>query len=292
MFVSPVEIHYPFLHFKYFPMHTNIKKLTMCLAVLGIIIFISCQKTIDSGPGNDNNNTGNARLEVRLTDNPNLNLSEVWVDVKEVQIKMSDTGMISLSGTNPGMYDLLSLTNGVDTLLANAVIPAGTISQIRLVLGDNNYAVTLTGDTIDLKTPSAQQSGLKVQVNQTVTGGLLYKLILDFDAAKSVIQAGNSGQYILKPVLRILSFLPSGGNATGIVLPDSVITAIYAIKVPDTIASTFSDPAMGGAYYFNDIPAGNYIFSYEPQDTIHQPDLRNVIITLGQTTIVDTVRLQ
>jgi Domain of unknown function (DUF4382) len=271
-------------------MFANIKKLTWCMAfLLGSIVYISCQKNA----GSDSDIApGQARLQIRLTDSPNLNLAEVWVDIKEIQIKMADTGMITLAGSRPGMYNLLDLTNGRDTLLSDAIIPAGRISQIRLVLGTNNYAITQTGDTLQLTTPSAQQTGLKVLINQTVSGGMLYRLILDFDAAKSVIKAGNSGKYILKPVLRIISFIPSGGNVKGWVLPDSVRTAIYAIKGIDTIATTYSDTTMTGAYYFNDIASGNYIFSYLPQDTIHLPTQRNVAVTLGQTTIVDTVRLQ
>lgn len=252
---------------------------------MALFILVSCQKS--GGSGSDDL----ARLEVRLTDNPNLNLSEVWVDVKEIQIGMEDTGMITLAGSHPGVYNLLALTNGRDTLLSEAEIPAGKISQIRLVLGPNNYAITHTGERIELATPSAQQSGLKVQVHQTVTGGILYRLILDFDAAKSVIKAGNSGNYILKPVLRIISFMPSGGNVKGVVLPDSVRTAIYAIKGPDTVATTYSDTTRNGAYFFGDVAAGSYNFSFVPQDTIHQSTQKNVTVTLGQTTTVDTVRL-
>lgn len=267
---------------------TNKLSLFLVFILLGGLIFISCQKNAGSDTVNSKES---ARLEVRLTDNPNLNLSEVWVDVRNIEIKMKDSGTLILPGAHPGMYNLLDLTNGADTLLADALIPPGTISQIRLILGDNNFAVDINGDTLDLKTPSAQQSGLKIQIHQTVSGGLLYRLILDFDAAKSVIKAGNSGQYILKPVLRIISFIPSGGNVRGNVLPDSVRTAIYAIRGVDTIATTYSDTTMMGAYYFNDIVSGNYIFSYVPQDTIHLSTLRNVSVVLGQTTIVDTVRL-
>lgn len=267
-------------------MLTTSKKFTCFLALLlGIFVFASCQK--NTGPGSEDS----ARLQVRLTDNPNLNLNEVWVDVKEIQIKMEDTGMITLAGSRPGMYNLLALTNGRDTMLSDAEIPAGRISQIRLVLGPNNYAITPTGERVELTTPSAQQSGLKVQVNQTVTGGMLYRLILDFDAAKSIVKAGNSGKYILKPVVRIISFVPSGGKVKGNVLPDSVKTAVYAIKGLDTVAVTFSDITRRGAYFFNDIAAGNYSFSFVPQDTIHLTTQRSVIVTLGQTTTVDTVRL-
>lgn len=267
-------------------MLTNTTKLTWLLAfMLGTFAFTSCQKTSDTGTD------GPARLQVRLTDNPNLNLREVWVDVKEIQIGMADTGMITLAGSRPGIYNLLALTNGRDTLLSDAEIPAGSISQIRLVLGTNNYAITNTGERVELTTPSAQQSGLKVQVNQTITGGILYRLILDFDAAKSVIKAGNSGKYILKPVLRIISFVPSGGNVKGVVLPDSVRTAVYAIRGTDTVATTYSDRTMRGAYSFHDIGAGSYNFSFVPQDTIHRTAQRTVAVTLGQTTTVDTVRL-
>ena len=261
-----------------------IKKYAFGLFILTSVGVVSCQK--------NDNPEGKARLEVRLTDAPNLNLSEVWVDVKEVQIKMDDSTSTTLSGAHPGMYNLLDLTNGRDTLLADALIPTGTLSQIRLVLGDNNYAIDNNGERFNLTTPSAQQSGLKVQVHQDITGGNLYRLILDFDAAKSVIKAGNSGKYILKPVLRIISFVPSGGSVKGVVLPDSVRTLIYAIKGTDTIASTFSNITMMGAYSITDIPSGNYTFSYIPQDTIHATQQKAVVISLGQTTIVDTVRLQ
>ncbi len=262
----------------------NSKKPALILAMaIGTISLFSCQKSVNNG------STDQARLEVRLTDNPPVNISEAWVDIREVSINMGDSGWISLEGTRPGMYNLLDLTNGRDTVLSNALIPAGSISQIRLVLGDNNYIITDDGDSIRLETPSAQQSGLKVQVNQTVNGGSLYRLKLDFDAAQSIVQAGNSGRYILKPVLRLISFEPSGGNVRGVVLPDSVTTAIYALDGTDTVSSTFS--TTGGAYYFNDIPGGSFTFSYVPQDTIHQSTTRSVNVTLGQTTVVDTVRL-
>ena len=65
------------------------------------------------------------------------------------------------------------------------------------------------GEKIALKTPSGQESGLKVQVHQEVTGGILYRLTLDFDAGRSIVKAGNSGKYLLKPVLRIFSLVPS-----------------------------------------------------------------------------------
>jgi len=142
-----------------------------------------------------------------------------------------------------------------------------------------------------LTTPSAQQSGLKVQIHQAVTGGVLYRLVLDFDAGKSIVKAGNSSKYILKPVLRVLSFVASGGNLKGVVTPDSVRTLVYAITGTDTVASTYTDTSNGN-FWFGDIPAGTYSLSYSPTDTTFKDAQRNVSVVLGQTATADTVVLE
>lgn len=265
-------------------LNTTIKKSFLAAGILSSLLFVSCQKSADDG----SMDSSAARLQVRLTDSPDPNVSEVWIDIKEVRINYDDTSSVLLTGAHPGVYNLLDLTNGRDTLLADAQIRPGRIGQIRLVLGPNNYVVTRTGQRIALTTPSAQQSGLKINVNTQVSGGVLYRLILDFDAAQSVVRAGNSGNYILKPVIRIISFVPSGGSARGFVRPDSVRTAVYAIHGLDTAASTFTDAT--GAYFIRDIGAGSYVFNYVPQDTIHTAQTKNVNIILGQTAVVDTVR--
>jgi hypothetical protein len=196
-----------------------------------------------------------------------------------------------LDGVHPGVYNLLDLTDGKDTLLADAQIPSGDISQIRLILGDNNYIITKSGEKIELTTPSAQQSGLKVQIHEVVTGGVLYRLILDFDAGKSIVKAGQSGKYILKPVLRVISFVASGGNLKGVVVPDSVRTAIYAINGVDTVASTYTDISNGN-FLFDDIPAGNYSLSYVPTDSSYKEAQQNISVVLGQSAVADTVVLE
>ncbi|MEO7445539.1 MAG: DUF4382 domain-containing protein [Ferruginibacter sp.] len=260
---------------------SSIKKSFLALGMCSSLFFISCQKGVD-------NNDSKASLQLRLTDSPNPDVREVWVDIRDVQISYNDTSMVALSGVHPGVYNLLDLTNGRDTLLADADIPAGNIGQIRLILGDNNYIITNSGERIPLRTPSAQQSGLKVKVNQTVTGGMLYRLVLDFDAARSVVKAGNSGNYNLKPVIRVLTFLPSGGSAKGVVTPANLNTAVYAIQGMDTAAGTFTNST--GNWMIRDIAAGNYTFSFVPADTTKATQQKIVNITLGQTTVVDTLR--
>ena len=253
-------------------------------AAMAICFFLACSK-------NQKSDSTMASLQVRLTDGPDPSVKEVWVDIQQIEIIMSDTSHpILLNGTHPGLYNLLAFSDGKDTILADATIPAGSISQIRLILGDNNYIITKSGEKIALKTPSAQESGLKVQVHKEVTGGILYRLTLDFDAGKSIVKAGNSGKYLLKPVLRIFSLVPSGGDIQGVVVPDSFSTTIFAIQGLDTVASAFTDTT-NGKYLFKDLPAGGYSLSFIPADTTFMPASLTTTVTLGQITNVDTVKL-
>ncbi|KYP15073.1 DUF4382 domain-containing protein [Flavihumibacter sp. CACIAM 22H1] len=248
------------------------------------IIFTACSQDDDANP-----NT--AQLEIRLTDAPNPAIKEVWVDIKEIQLNMDgeNENWTTLSGTFPGVYNLLDLTNGRDTILANATLPSGKMNQLRLLLGENNYIITADGQKEMLTTPSAQESGLKVLINADLTGGVLYRLVLDFDAAKSIVPAGNSGKYILKPVIRVLSMVPSGGIVKGFVAPDSILTTIFALKGSDTISTTATS---NGNYQFRDIPAGNYSLHYYPAPDSFKTVQQEVTVTLGQTTMADTIHLE
>ena len=263
------------------------KKFSFLFLFVGLMLIMSsCSRDQKSST------SGTSSLQIRLTDSPFPNAKEVWVDIEQIEIIMGDSSKpIILNGAHPGLYNLLDFTNGKDTLIADATIPPGTISQIRLILGDNNFIITKDDEKLALKTPSGQESGLKVQVHQEVTGGILYRLTLDFDAGRSIVKAGNSGNYLLKPVLRIISLIPSGGDIQGVVVPDSVRTAIFALLGTDTIASTFTDTTNGN-YLLKDIPAGNYSLIFLPSDTTYKTALSSASVSLGQITIVDTVKLQ
>src|SRR5882724_1425579 len=209
-------------------------KFLTCLAFLVTIAFFSCKKE-----DKNSSNSNKARLEVSLIDGPG-NFDAVLIDVQDIKINYStdtSSGWQSLANVKTGQYDLLKLVNDDDTVLASADISTGTIQQIRLVLGTENF-VKIDGQLIKLETPSAQQSGLKLNIHQDVSAGILYKLLLDFDVAKSVHKTGNN-KYMLKPVIRTV-LEAVGGSIKGWVLPDTVTTSVLAIHGPDTVASTFT----------------------------------------------------
>ena len=230
-----------------------------------------------------------ARLNVRLTDAPG-DYEEVNIDIQSVEIHSSggnqNSGWVSLD-VESGTYNILELTNGLDTLLATAELPAGKISQIRLVLGNNN-SVKINGVINSLSTPSAQQSGLKLNLNAELTEGITYNITLDFDAARSIVKKGN-GSYSLKPVIRALEAATSGA-IKGTVIPLDATPAVFAIAGTDTIATAYTDEA--GKFILRSIPAGTYKVSFVPK-TGYTPLLKeNVSVTLGIVNDLGTLTIQ
>lgn len=139
-------------------------------------------------------------LKVNLTDAP-MDAEEVNIDLQAVRVKFTDdsTGWADLNAV-PGVYNLLGLQNGLDTLIGQGSVPAGMLREIRLVVGSNN-TIKISGQTYPLTIPSGAESGLKIKVNRNLAAPL-DSLLIDFDAALSVHQEG-TGNYKLRPVLQI-----------------------------------------------------------------------------------------
>lgn len=225
-------------------MKTVLKNVVGWLAIGSSLVFGSCS----------DDSSGNAAVEVRLTDAP-AEYQEVNVDIQDVQVHSEggdpDDGWISLS-INKGVYNLLELTNGLDTLLGSTTLPAGKITQVRLILGDDNSIKTNNVST-DLNIPSAQQSGLKVQVNTELKEGISYTILLDFDAARSIVATG-SGKFNLKPVIRAITTAQDGA-IKGNVLPVGAQPVVYAIHGTDTVSTFANDD---GLFFVRGLAPANY----------------------------------
>jgi hypothetical protein len=235
----------------------------------------------------ENNQT--ARLEVRLTDAPG-DYEEVNIDIQSIEIHSDDgnqnSGWTTLD-VESGVYNILKLTNGLDTLLATAELPAGRISQIRLILGDNN-SVKIGGVMKSLAAPSAQQSGLKLNLQADLTEGITYTITLDFDAARSIVRKGNGG-YSLKPVIRALEKATSG-SIKGIVTPLEAAPAVFAIVGSDTVATAYTDES--GKFMLRSIPPGSYTISFDPKEGYVPVQKENVSVSLGNVTDLGSVTIE
>lgn len=173
------------------------KNLALGLFLISTSFFIaSCNK---------DDNGGQSTVNVRMTDAPTV-LEEVNIDLQRVEIKFSNdttsttdtTGFATLN-SRPGIYNLLALQNGIDTLIGTGVFPTGMVKEIRLILGPNN-TVKENGQVFPLTIPSGSSSGLKIKINKRLRSSI-ETLLIDFDAALSVRKETDG--YKLRPVIKL-----------------------------------------------------------------------------------------
>lgn len=254
----------------------------VAVAACVVAVLAAC----GGGGGDGGSAGGTGTLRVAMTDAPSCGYDNVFVTVERVMVHKSgaagdsDAGWETITLSPARRIDLLNLTNGVLEELGSTTLPAGTYSQVRLVLAENTpaapfaNAIRLTGGggaQIALDTPSAQQSGLKMQANFTVGTGQLADIVIDFDACASVVKRGNTGQYNLKPVLRVSPRLNTS-------IEGFVTTTL-------SLSSTTVSVQQSGAVVRSTVPdaTGKFVLAYLPEGSY---DL--VITSDGRATIVVT----
>lgn len=226
------------------------------------------------GSGGDEGGIGGSgapmgTLRMSITDAPSCGYDAVNITVDKVSVNQSatagdsDPGWVDIPVTPPQRIDLLGLTNGILFTLGETPLATGTYTQMRLVLASNTGAdplansVVPTGSAeVPLTTPSAQQSGLKANVDIAVAANQLADFVIDFDACKSVVTAGNSGKYILKPVIQVVPNFISGvqgyvdlslaDGATLVSLEQDGI--VVKSTVPDITGKFLLEPVAPGTY--------------------------------------------
>jgi len=242
------------------------KIMTGIIALSSLFLLLNCSSST--------NMDNTATLRLKLVDAPGDYLS-VNVEIIDIQYKNNteDEGWESFIPTTdyPIQVNLTDLTAGNSFLLIDEQLPSGNLHQVRLVLSDNN-TLEIEGNTPDeiitehLSTPSAQQSGLKLTLNQELEAGFTYSFILDWDVHQSIVKAGNSGKYNLKPVIRVIAEAASGslkGTVTADILDDdtehgplfNATVALYDMD-ENLIAQTMTNDE--GAYMLFGILPGEY----------------------------------
>jgi hypothetical protein len=222
-----------------------------------------------------------ATVQIRMTDAPGP-YDEVNIDLQGVEV--TGQGGAVMLNVNPGTYNLLKFSNGLDTLIATGGLEPGRVQQLRLILGNNNSLKI--GNTIHpLATPSAQQSGLKLQIHHTLEAGVAYSLLLDFDAYKSVVQEGN-GTYSLKPVIRVIATAVSGA------IKGKINPAVNAVVTADGGGHSFSSaPNASGDFILKGLPPGTYTVAILPAAPTGSASVGNVQVNIGNTTDIGTINL-
>lgn len=257
-------------------------------------IFLGCNTE-----NNETNIDETARIQLKLVDEPGDYL-EVNIEIIDIQYRSSDDeeNWMSFMPENgyPINVDLTELVAGNDMLLVDQVLPTGILKQVRLVLSDNNYLLIEGEDEyIHLETPSAQQSGLKLNLDTELEAGYSYSFILDWVVQESIVRAGNSGRYILKPVINVMAEVNSGSIGGSVVETiedqltpmENVVLEVFTLNdelVTDTITNE------NGNFLVQGLAGGSYrlkitVEGYEPYES------DEIIVISGEVFDVGTIEL-
>jgi hypothetical protein len=254
-------------------MTTKRKLLGLCSMVVTItIVFFACSKddSLHDGPVP----AGKQQVKLYLTDDPAL-FDKVLIDIRSVQVLIdtcdksnddnddrghhdddNDDHCVNWDSLDivPGVYDLLSLRNGVDTLLASGIIPEGKIKKIKIELGTNN---SLVKDSVTY--PLSLFPGTQATIVLKLKGGEWDEFLpgrsqlwLDFDVSRSIIAVG--GKFLLWPVIKVFT-VKTTGSLEGKVLPKDAYPVISVYNATDT---GYAIPWRNGEFKVRGLKEGTY----------------------------------
>ena len=170
------------------------------LSVAVLCWLVSCQKPRLILPPSQS-----SKFSIYLTDSQS-NYEAVWINIQQVFIYVANdalkqSGWIEVPMTRQGSYNLLNFQDGKDTLIARADIPPGIISQIRLILGNNNSLILNNGAVVPLQAGYSLSNGIQLNIQDILQAGVPFSLDMDFNTTGSITGPNAAGQYILQPAI-------------------------------------------------------------------------------------------
>jgi hypothetical protein len=286
------------------------KSFAIYVMFFATISFFACGG--GGGGGSSDGDVGTGTVSVSLTDSTTDEYLAVYVTVADVQICKNDTEdssddcnwkPLEIENDEPlpnRTYNLLKLVNGVTEAIGSNDFSEGIYHQIRLIIGDTpelennllgephpfaNYLILKDGsNTIEqLKIPSGFQTGIKIVHQFEVLDGETKELVLDFDAGRSVVKAGNSGKYILKPTIKVFEMAGKidvyGEVTDDSETPDEIGNATVSAQISDGLSATVirSTITDDGATTENSLlEEGDYLLSLLSPDQIY-----NIVVYKG-----------
>ncbi len=244
---------------------------------LFIFMFVACGGSGSGGSSSSNTGTLSLSLSDATTDEYNA----VYVTIEEVQVHKDEDSHWQVVASPYTTYNLLELVNGVRESLGITDLETGHYTQMRMIIGEDpdngintlseghpyaNYIVDDSNNYHELKVSSGSQTGIKIVKGFDINENQTTDLILDFDASKSIVMAGNSGQWLLKPTIKVLDEIECSiisGTVTDLVQGDTLEGVLVSAQIYDPYAADAKDKVVVQTSTVTD-EEGSYTIFLEP----------------------------
>lgn len=284
------------------------------ITVLSITVFsiTSCNKN-GSSSGNANIPPGKTQVNLYMMDAPAW-FDSVFIDVRQVAVEVdtasrqndaddqdqwddnffgrgrdrSDRSVIwDTLGITPGVYNLLSLRNGADTLLASSLITTGKILKIRITLGNDNkvYTDSTTSYPLEVFGPNPF---FTVNVRRSEVADITNNQLaiwLDFNLARSIFFW--NGEFLLNPYIVVFNDRVMA-KIEGTVLPHGAGALVTAYNGTDTL---YAVPFRSGDYQFRNVPAGTWWLNFKGMNGYQDTTIANIVVDSMKVAHVPTITL-
>ena len=244
-------------------------------------------------------------VSIFLTDDPSQ-YDSVLVDIRYVELKVDSSeehegddhfgdndrdedddhtshdqfGKWDTLSIHPGIYNLMTLRNGVNVLLANGNVN-GKVRKIRITLGTNN-SVYKAGVRNVLNLFPGTNNYVYAKIHEedededNNNGTLNSNIWIDFDVSRSVVE--QNGLFYLKPFLKPYS-KKHFGSIEGKVFP---FAAHPHIIVSNSQESASANPENDGRYEIEGLHEGTYTVKFQGFNGYRDTTINNVMVQQGR----------
>ena len=227
-------------------------------------------------------------IQVLVTDAPKHDVHSVNITVSKVEVhKAGGDGTsgkwTSLNVTHEKPFNLLDLQNGLTMLLADGEVKAGKYTQLRMTI----FEVIVDYDDVvqEAEVPSGE---LKFVHPFTLEAGGSITLIVDIDAAKSVIITGGKKQeedkVLFKPVVKLqvisepVESEEEADTQAPTVLDYSPPDNATGVVVSDNLTLTFDEDMVKGT--------GNITIMRDDDFLFEQIDVNSENVTISEAQVI------
>ena len=260
------------------------------------VLMVSCNKDNSASSGVP---PGQQKISLYLSDDPAL-FDKVLVDIQAVKVLVDtssvdstdhpwrhdhncddgrDTSVVWQDLTiHPGVYDLLTLRNGTDTLLAGGTIPQGKIKRIKITLGSDN---SLVKDSVNYPLhlfPGDSVITIKLwgnELDEYLTGQ--FQLWLDFNVGRSIIKVRDN-EFYLRPFIRFF-INKATGAVVGEIKPWDAYPVVSVYNASDT---AYAIPFFDGHFKVRGLAPGSYTVFVNASNGYQDTTINNISVMARQ----------